>query len=251
MSMFFSDEILDSIPKNKKLKTTDENDNDNHHETTSKTKTKITVKKTIHNSTQLTCPYQLLGTVNINTMEKAYQRAKTMGSLNNSIRSGGGNLVGFIGEIMLRNTLREHCSKVSIVDQYDFDILVNNCFKIEVKTKEIKIPVFKPNFDNTVCAFNCRQKGTYVFLRVLLNPKQMDNQTATVWFCGAWPCDTFKDRKTGAVYRKKGTVVDRWTVRASCFNREVRTCHSFNWLLDQIAQTTKYVEAAAKAAAEA
>ena len=61
---------------------------------------------------------------------KARDKAVEMGRLHNSILNGGGNLAGFIGELIVLKVLGGEWSNT-----YDYDILLGK-IKIDAKTKQ-------------------------------------------------------------------------------------------------------------------
>jgi hypothetical protein len=181
---------------------------------------------------------RFVGHVTPDDIAAATARAVSMGALRNSIRSGNGNVPGFIGEEVLMRVLRdERGLDVAHVDGYHYDIAVNG-HPLEIKTKQIYTNSFRADYDNAVCAFNARQKGTYVFLRLQLDAR--DPARATIghlWFCGCWDSATFKDTETGAEFLQKGQTkpgFNNWRVKASCYNRKIGECRDWAWLLAQL-----------------
>ena len=67
-------------------------------------------------------------------IEKAQDWAKYLGSINNSITKGAGNLAGRLGELALANHLG-----VCVEDDKDYDLWYNG-EKVEVKTKRRNVP---------------------------------------------------------------------------------------------------------------
>ena len=62
---------------------------------------------------------------------KARSKATEMGQLNNSILRGGGSVAGFLGEQVVLNVLGG-----SWLNSYDYDIVLDDGRKVEVKTKQ-------------------------------------------------------------------------------------------------------------------
>ena len=125
---------------------------------------------------------------------------------------------------------------------------------VEVKTKQIYRPSFRSNYDNAVCAHNCRQKGTYAFFRLLLDQRNPQDATGGyLWFCGAWDCATFKATDHGAEFLARGQTkpgFNGWRVKASCYNRKMGACRDWDWFVEQL-RTEGDIDPAAIAGAAA
>lgn len=84
-----------------------------------------------------------------------------MGIIKNSIMQGGGNIYGFLGELLVGQLFN-----VRLKHSYDFDIELPNGDTIDVKTKKTGWTP-KPEYDCTVSALNIKQRCTYyVFTRI-------------------------------------------------------------------------------------
>ena len=141
-------------------------------------------------------------------------KADEMGSLNNSIRKGDGNLVGFIGEYVVADYLDG-----TINNTYDYDITHCNV-RIDVKTKECTSPP-KPYYECSIAGYNTKQQcDVYVFTRVC-NRK--------CWILG-WMLkeDYFKRAK----FMKKGQIdtSNNFTVKADCYNLAISDLKSIEGL---------------------
>ena len=136
---------------------------------------------------------------------RAKRKSDEMGSLNNSITKGGGNLAGFVGEEIAQFVLGG-----SIVNTYDYDIVLDNGITVDVKTKRTTVEP-KDNYECSVAAFNVKQKcDYYAFTRVL------DNMSHG-WLLGVYPKELyFKEAKL----LKKGDrdPSNNFTVKANCYN---------------------------------
>tara|TARA_R110000803_G_scaffold170431_1_gene233447 strand:+ start:745 stop:1233 length:489 start_codon:yes stop_codon:yes gene_type:complete len=143
----------------------------------------------------------------------AKQKSKDMGSLNNSITKGEGNVAGFIGEFVVADLIG---AKVS--NTYDYDLVSNDGLKIDVKTKRTG---FKPrdNYDCSVAAFNTKQKcDQYYFVRV-------KNDFSTAWVLGYYPKDLYF--KEARFFRKGDYDPDnRFTFKADCYNMKIKELYS-------------------------
>ena len=139
-------------------------------------------------------------------MEKAAVIAESIGRLRNSIRRGAGNLVGGLGEVVVKKYV--HCKQSNT---YDYDLVKNNG-KLEVKTKECTSPP-EPHFNCTVAAYNTKQDcDFYVFVRVL-------RDMSVAWILGFVDKETFFKR---AYFGKEGDLDPnsnmKWRFKADCYN---------------------------------
>ena len=140
---------------------------------------------------------------------KANKKAKELGLLNNSIRSGEGNIYGFLGEILVS----EYINAI-IENTYDYDVIKNG-IKIDIKTK---CCTSKPleNYFCSVAAFNTTQKcDVYIFVRILEN-------FSKAWILGGrTKIKSFQEAK----FFKAGEIDPSsnygWTFRADCYNMEI------------------------------
>jgi hypothetical protein len=99
-------------------------------------------------------------------MQEAKALSKPLEGLRNSITAGQGSLAGCLGEVCLRDYLRASGTQVEIVGDYQFDLLVDSKYTIEVKTKRCTSEP-KPHYEGSVALFNDRQSTKYyAFTRV-------------------------------------------------------------------------------------
>lgn len=111
-------------------------------------------------------------------IEKAQDWAEYLGSINNSITKGGGNLAGRLGELALANYLG-----VCVEDHKDYDMIYNG-EKIEVKTKRRTVPP-KLNYDVSVAATSAHQKpDRYAFISIEFEGKTSTGQKGSFF---VWP----------------------------------------------------------------
>jgi hypothetical protein len=91
----------------------------------------------------------------------ARKKAVAMGQLQNSILRGGGSFAGFLGELIVNEVI-----KGNIVNEYDYDIILDNGKTVDVKTKQTTV-IPKQEYD---CSINKKSEGqkcdAYVFARV-------------------------------------------------------------------------------------
>jgi len=141
-----------------------------------------------------------------NQIAAALLKAEKLGSLNNSICNGEGNVYGFLGEIIVSEYIGGQ-----IKNTYDFDIIKNN-LKIEVKTKRC---TSKPqdHYNCSVAAYNIKQKcDVYVFVRIL-------EDFSKAWILGAINKEDFYKY---SVFNKGNTIDNKsslkWKFKADCYN---------------------------------
>jgi hypothetical protein len=120
-------------------------------------------------------------------IEEAKRKSKELGVLKHSFMKGEGNVIGFLGEIIVSNKL-----KAKIENTYDYD-LIKKGIKIDVKSKKCTSKP-KPYYDCSVAAYNTKQKcDFYVFVRIL---DTMD----VGWICGIIDKKTFFEKSK--LYKK-------------------------------------------------
>ena len=135
----------------------------------------------------------------------AQRKSDEMGKLKNSIRSGAGNLIGFVGELAV-------CAYLKILpcNTYDYDVIYRNV-TLDIKTKECTSPP-KSFYECSIASFNTTQKcKAYVFTRVC---------GYKVWILG-WKGKTeYFDQSN---FLRKGQVdpSNNFTVKADCYNLKI------------------------------
>jgi hypothetical protein len=141
-------------------------------------------------------------------VQKAKVKAAQMGTLNNSIRQGDGNLVGFIGEQIAQQVLGANEQ-----NSYDYDLVLPNGMTVDVKTKQTTVKP-RPDYDCSVAAFNTKQKcDYYAFVRV-------KNDLTTGWYLGSYKKPEYFQN---AIALKKGEIdpSNNFTVKADCYNMKI------------------------------
>lgn len=139
----------------------------------------------------------------------AEKKSEEMGTLNNSITGGEGNVAAFIGEYAVKKVYGG-----KIVNTYDYDILLDDGTRIEVKTKRTTVPP-KPFYECSIAEYNTRQKcDFYAFTRV-------DMEQKIVYVLGCYKKESYLSE---ARYLKKGMVdgTNNFKVKADCWNMEIR-----------------------------
>ncbi len=142
-------------------------------------------------------------------IKRAKSLAKSMGTLNNSILRGEGNLAGFVGEVILAELLQANHHNT-----YEYDFILPSGRTVDVKTKQTTVEP-KPYYDCSVAAFNTKQKcDYYAFVRVNIPQK-------ILYFLGAIPKDRYFEL---ARFLKKGTFDgdNDFIVKADCYNLTIQ-----------------------------
>jgi hypothetical protein len=141
---------------------------------------------------------------------KAKELAKDLGTLNNSITRGQGNLAGFIGEVAVADYIG-----ASHANTYDYDLVTADNKTVDVKTKRTNYPP-RDHYDCSVAAFNTRQKcDYYAFVRV-------KNDLTKVWILGFYDKRKyFQDAK----FHTKGEFdpSNNFTFKADCYNMPIKS----------------------------
>jgi hypothetical protein len=146
-------------------------------------------------------------------VDAAINKSKSMGTLNNSITSGKGNVAGFLGEAVAALILGADESNT-----YDYDIQLEDGTTIDVKTKRTSVPPRK-HYECSVAELNTKQKcDYYAFVRV-------HNDLHTAWFLGVYPKSKYYE---DAVYLRKGEVdpSNNFTVKSNCYNMPISQLES-------------------------
>jgi hypothetical protein len=154
----------------------------------------------------------------------ACHKAEDMGTLNNSISNGVGNVIGFIGEAITQQVLGGSFANTD-EPNYHYDLLVDD-LKVDVKTKRTSV---KPldTYECSVWAKNTRQKcDAYAFVRV-------KNSLTVGWFLGVMPKKLFYKKATLRMKGEKDPS-NRFTIRADCYNIEIKELMQWTELVAQI-----------------
>lgn len=140
---------------------------------------------------------------------KAALKAKELGKLNNSITHGQGNIVGFIGELIVKQYLEARANNT-----FDYDI-TKNSIKIDVKSKTCTSAP-KSSYACSIAAYNTKQKcDYYIFTRVL-------NDLSCCWILGWYPKEQYlKDAQFCKMGDKDKSSDCGWRYKADCYNIEI------------------------------
>lgn len=139
---------------------------------------------------------------------EARDKAAEMGKLHNSITSGAGNIAGFIGEAIAQQVLGG-----KLDNTYDYDLVLNNGTKIDVKTKQTSV---KPldSYDCSIANLNTKQQcDYYAFVRV-------KNDFTVGWYLGVYEKQQYM---LDAVFMKRGTIdpSNGYVVKSDCYNLKI------------------------------
>ncbi len=113
----------------------------------------------------------------------AEQKAAELPRLRNSIRGGGGNVIGFLGELLTARALG-----IPISNTYDYDLCVNG-HTWDVKSKRCTSPPLAHYNVNVAAASGHQQPDYYFFVRV-------DDGLQDAWLIGGIDRETFYERAT-------------------------------------------------------
>ena len=159
-------------------------------------------------------------------IDNAIKKAEELGSINNSITSGRGNLAGYLAEIALTKYLG--CKNISCDkgrDKYDYD-LIKDGRKIDVKTKRRTVDP-KPFFEVSIAGTSKHQKtDTYAFISITFKEKRGMGSKAqyygveSIWLCGFMSKEDYFDK---AIFWKKGAVdpSNGFKVHADMYNMPI------------------------------
>lgn len=139
---------------------------------------------------------------------KARDKASEMGQLNNSILRGGGNVAGFLGEVIAAEVLNGMENNT-----YNYDMILDDGKTVDVKTKQTSVKP-KPHYGCTVSKASAKQQcDYYAFVRV-------KNDFTVGWFLGMMEKDAFLEK---AKFWKKGELDtdNNYVVRADCYTLSI------------------------------
>lgn len=139
----------------------------------------------------------------------AKAKASSLGSINNSILRGGGNLAGYLGEEALAPYIgAEIVSNNRGLDKYNHDLLTPVGRRVEVKTKRRTVAP-KGFYDVSVAKTSKHQQpDIYAFISLEFeratktHPKQYFG-LKNIWLCGFMPAEEYWEKAT---LWKKGKI---------------------------------------------
>ena len=147
--------------------------------------------------------------ITYNMLLKSREKAKELGIINNSIEQGEGALVGFIGEYLAQEVLGG-----KIVNTYEYDLILKNGIKVDVKTKKTRFAP-KDYYECSIANYNTKQEcDQYCFVRV-------KDSLDIGWFLGYIPKEEFFKK---ARFLKKGERDgdNGFIVKANCWNLKIK-----------------------------
>lgn len=101
-----------------------------------------------------------------NIIHEAKQQAIDMGALKGSFRGGSGNIIGFIGELLICQYANVQQIDRNNDSLFDYDLVIKN-IKCDVKSKEVtSLP--NVNYECSIEKFNTLQQcDIYIFTRIM------------------------------------------------------------------------------------
>ena len=142
-------------------------------------------------------------------VQAAHLKAEEMGTLNNSISKGAGNVSGFIGEQVVMSVIGGTWSNT-----YEYDVVLDDGTKVDVKTKRTSVAP-RDYYDCSVAALNTTQKcDRYDFVRVA-------NDLSVAWYLG-WKGkgEYFDDARFLTKGEKDGD--NGFVVKSDCYNLQIK-----------------------------
>tara|TARA_R100001530_G_scaffold120792_1_gene88105 strand:- start:49 stop:540 length:492 start_codon:yes stop_codon:yes gene_type:complete len=152
-------------------------------------------------------------------IDLANKMSSNMGVLNNSITRGEGNVIGFLGEILVANHL-----DITLDNTYDYDLIFNGK-KIDVKSKKVSSSP-RGHYECSVAALNTKQKcDLYVFTRI-------KNDLSEGWILG---CLEKEKYLTTSKFLKKGSIDpdNNWEVSTDCYNLPINKLKTIDQLKNE------------------
>tara|TARA_R110002167_G_C12205446_1_gene607192 strand:+ start:34 stop:528 length:495 start_codon:yes stop_codon:yes gene_type:complete len=150
-------------------------------------------------------------------VDLANEMSNNMGTLNNSITKGRGNVIGFLGEIIVAKELG-----IALDNTYDYDLIFNNK-KIDVKSKKVSSAP-RDYYECSVAALNTKQKcDFYIFTRI-------KNDLSEGWILGCLEKEKYlEDSK----FLKKGSIDpdNNWKVLTDCYNLPISRLETIEELI--------------------
>lgn len=143
-------------------------------------------------------------------LARAKAKADEMGPLRNSIRNGGGNFAGFLGEELILTAWAEARSH----NTFQHDVTWESV-RFEIKAKDRTVPPAL-DFEASVADFNTKQQADFYGFTSIYRPRGTSNYLRGT-ICGIISkADYFKK----ATYLSVGEVdpSNGWVVKAACYN---------------------------------
>jgi hypothetical protein len=168
-------------------------------------------------------------------IDNARLKAKSLGSINNSILRGAGNLAGYLGEEAVASYLgADIVSNNRGRDKYNYDLVLEDGRRMEVKTKRRSVSP-RSNYDVSVAQTSKHQRpDLYGFVSLEFertsgrHPKKYYD-LKNVWLCGYMPVEEYWERailwKSGQIDPTNGfkTHVDMYNMTISDLYPDLQT----------------------------
>jgi len=154
---------------------------------------------------------------------EAKDKAAELGKLNNSIRGGKGNIVGFLGELAIIKAFPE----AKAINTYDADLELMG-YSMEVKTKDRTVAP-RSSYEASVANFNTRQNADlYVFVSLL----RKANTYVKAYVVGYTKKPAYIEQ---ARRIEKGDIdpSNGWAASADCWNMEYSKLKEFKLVVDE------------------
>lgn len=146
---------------------------------------------------------------------RAKNKAVAIGQLNNSIRGGGGNIAGTLGEVLCVDELGWKEVSINGTEHFNYDCIAHNKFKIDVKTKERTVPP-RDYYYASVADYNTTQEcDFYAFCSTI--------GKSTVFILGIIDKEEFYDEATfyrQGDYDPSSSPTRAFYFTADCYNLE-------------------------------
>ena len=162
---------------------------------------------------------------------RAKRKAESLGSLNNSILEGRGNLAGYLGEEVIAPLINADIMSCDIGDdKYNHDLVIESGLKVEVKTKRRTVDL-REDFDVSVAKTSLHQEpDIYAFISITCGkliqkyPREYKG-VKSIWLCGFMSREEYLER---SVFLKKGSTdpTNGFKVHRDMYNMKVRDLYN-------------------------
>ena len=123
-------------------------------------------------------------------IRSAREKAQSLGSINNSILRGGGNVAGYLGEEALAPYINATIvSNNRGLEKYNHDLLIESGDRFEVKTKRRTVTP-RPHYDVSIAETSKHQKpDVYAFISLEFDRSSKSHPKKyyglkNIWLCG-------------------------------------------------------------------
>jgi|TARA_R110000824_G_scaffold17005_4_gene69714 hypothetical protein len=166
-------------------------------------------------------------------IDSARAKANALGSINNSILKGAGNVAGYLGEEVVASYVKaEVVSNNRGLEKYNHDLLLSGGCRIEVKTKRRTVSP-RGYYDVSVARTSKHQQpDTYAFVslefeRVTHSHPKKYYGLINAWLCGFMPANEYWKRaklwKSGQIDKTNNfkTHVDMYNLAIEDLYQEI------------------------------